>query len=102
MSQVQVAPGAHGVAAPRMVVRGACARVIWMPARAKSAASCCISWVAVGVPLTYSSLKDARCPRLTPAPHSPAPLPGFVQVLTPPALTVQPLFCSNDTASDGL
>lgn len=26
-----------------------------------------------------------------PAPHSPAPVPGFAQVSVPPALTVQPL-----------
>src|ERR1700682_1893826 len=99
MSHVHVAPGAQGVAAPRIVLSGACVRVIWMPARAKSGASSCISWVAVGVPLTYSSLNDAACPCLTPEPHSPAPVPALVQVLTPPGLTVQPLLCSNATAS---
>src|ERR1700719_2661350 len=102
MSQVHAAPGAQGVAAARTVFSGACDSLIWIPARAKSATSRCISTVAVGVPLTYWSLKDATWPCLMPAPHSPAPVPGLEQVLTPPGLTLQPSRCSSATAAVGL
>src|SRR5580700_709829 len=84
------------------VSNGAVERLMAMPAAAKSVLNCAISWSRAGVPLTYWRLNEALAPIGTPAPHWPVPVPGLVQVLTPPALTVHPLAWSSDTALLGL
>src|SRR5580700_9253311 len=40
--------------------------------------------------LMYSTLNASLVPAGMPLPHSPAPVPGLAQVLTPPATTFQP------------
>ena len=77
------------------VLNGASDRLISMPALEKSLFSASISCLTISVPDAYSSLKLAFAPWATPAPQWPAPVPGLVQVETPPAFTVQPLSFSS-------
>ena len=102
MSHLHAWPAEHGTALPITVLNGAVDNVSWIPACAKSVLNWAISMSRAGVPLAYSRLNAAFAPLGTPAPHCPAPVPGFAQVLTLPAFTVQPLLCSIDTALAGL
>src|SRR5438067_451412 len=81
------------------VSNGASVRLISSPALEKSLLRASISCLTASVPDAYSSLKLALAPELTPSPHLPAPLPGFEQVLTPPAFTVHPLSFSSLVAA---
>src|SRR5947209_20250103 len=81
------------------VLKGASDRLISMPALEKSLFRASISCLTTSVPDAYSSLKLAFAPCASPSPQWPAPVPGLVQVETPPAFTVQPLSLSSLMAS---
>src|SRR5580693_8882506 len=102
MSHVHADPALQGTAFPMTVSNGAVVRSIAIPASAKSDLSCAISWSSEAWPLSYWRLSAALAPALTPAPHSPVPMPGLVQVLVPPGLTVHPFALSSAIAAVGL
>src|SRR5580658_3986605 len=78
------------------------ARFSLIPIDAAFDCSCVISETIQEVPVAYGRLKLIPCPLLIPAPHSPAPEPGLMQVLTPFGTTFQPLLVSSDLALLGL
>src|SRR2546421_3353585 len=82
------------------VLNGASLRATSIPTLEKSLFMACISWLTYTRPVAYSILNCAFWPALMPSPHWPDPVPGLVQVLTPPALTVQPLSVSSFLAAD--
>src|ERR1700724_337969 len=81
------------------VSKGASERLISRPALEKSVLRACISCAVTTAPEAYSSLKLAFWPVAMLAPHWPAPVPALVHVLTPPGLTVQPLYFSSLVAA---